>query len=115
MPKFVMQSGAKNDKVSKEKKRKNLAVSAKTPRLNRFFSAKLISSNVKTVALTRVPKNAGGNHDISLEAPFALRLACHIDILFCWCFLLLSLVSAHCSGECCFLPSHSQVCGNIFS
>jgi len=36
MPKSVMPARAKNDKVSKEKKRKNLAVLAKTPRLKRF-------------------------------------------------------------------------------
>ena len=40
-----------------EKKRKNLAVLAKTPRLKRFFSATLLSSKVKTVALTRAPEN----------------------------------------------------------
>jgi len=33
MPKSVMPPGAKNGKASKEKMRKNLAVSAKTPRL----------------------------------------------------------------------------------
>jgi len=54
-----MPSGAKNDKVSKEKKRKNLPVLAKTPLLKHFFSAKLLSSNVKTVALTRAPENVG--------------------------------------------------------
>jgi len=37
MPKSVMPSGAKNGKVSKEKKRKNLAVLAETPRMKRFF------------------------------------------------------------------------------
>jgi len=37
MTKSVMPSGAKNGKVSKEKKRKNLAVLAKTPLLKRFF------------------------------------------------------------------------------
>jgi len=41
-----MPSGAEKREVSKEKKRKDLAVLAKTPRLNRFFSAKLPSSNV---------------------------------------------------------------------
>jgi len=40
MPKSVMPSGAKNGKVSKEKKRKNLAVLAETPRLKRFLSSK---------------------------------------------------------------------------
>jgi len=40
-----------------------------------FFPAKLLSSNVKTVALTRAPENVGENHDISFEAPFTLRLA----------------------------------------
>jgi len=46
MPKSVMPSGAKYDKISK--KRKNLAVLATTPRLKYFcFSAKLLSSNVK--------------------------------------------------------------------
>jgi len=49
MPKSVMPSAAKNGKVSQEKKRKNLAVLAKTPRLKLFFPAKLLSSNVKTV------------------------------------------------------------------
>jgi len=38
-------------------------VLAKTPRLKRFFSATLLSSKVKTVALTRAPENAGENHD----------------------------------------------------
>jgi len=42
-----MPSEAKKRKVSKEEMRKNLAVLAKNPRLNRFlFSAKLSSSNV---------------------------------------------------------------------
>jgi len=40
MPKSVMPSGAKNGKVSKEKKRKIQAVLAETPRLKRFFSSK---------------------------------------------------------------------------
>jgi len=44
IPKFVMPSGAKKRKVSKEAKCKNLAVLAKTPRLN--FSAILSSNNV---------------------------------------------------------------------
>jgi len=61
MPKSVMQSAAANGKVSKEKKHKNLAVLAKTPRLKRFFPAKLLSSSVKTVALTRAPENIGEN------------------------------------------------------
>jgi len=39
MPKSATPSAAKNGKVSKEKKRKNLAVLAKTPRLKRFFSS----------------------------------------------------------------------------
>jgi len=37
MPESVMPSGTKNGKVSKEKKRKNLAVLDKTPQLKRFF------------------------------------------------------------------------------
>jgi len=37
MPKSVMPSAAKTAKVSKEKKCKNLAVLAKTPRLKFFF------------------------------------------------------------------------------
>jgi len=61
MPKSVMQSAAANGKVSKEKKHKNLAVLAKTPRLKRFFPAKLLSSSVKTVALTRAPETIGEN------------------------------------------------------
>jgi len=47
MPEFVMPSTARNGKVYKEKKRKNLEVLAKTPRLKRFFPAKLLSSNPK--------------------------------------------------------------------
>jgi len=39
-----------------------------------FFSAKHLSSNVKTASLTRAPENIGENHDISFEAPFTLRL-----------------------------------------
>ena len=41
MPKFVMPSAAKYGKVSMEKKRKNLAVLAETPRLKRFFPVEL--------------------------------------------------------------------------
>jgi len=37
MPEFATPSGAKMRKVCKEVKRKNLAVLAKTSRLNRFF------------------------------------------------------------------------------
>jgi len=54
----IRTSGAlKRGKASIKKKRKDLAVLAKTPRLNRFFLAKLSSSNVKAVALTRAPEN----------------------------------------------------------
>jgi len=67
MLKSVMPSGAKNRKVSKEKKRKNLTVLAKTLRLKRFFFQQSF---------------------ISFEAPFALRLAGHIDMLFFRCFCL---------------------------
>jgi len=88
MPKFAMPSGAKMRKVCKEARRKNLAVFANTSRLNRFFSAKLSSSNVKAVVLTRAPKNVGGNHDISFEALFTLSVAGHIDMLFFRCFCL---------------------------
>jgi len=41
-----MPSAAKYDKVSKEKKRKNLEVLAKTPRLKRFFFQQSFSSNL---------------------------------------------------------------------
>ena len=41
MPKSVMPSADKNVKISKEKKRKSLAVLAETPRLKRFFPGKL--------------------------------------------------------------------------
>jgi len=40
------------------------------------------------VALPRTPKNVGENYDISLEAPFTLTLAGHIDMLFFQCFCL---------------------------
>jgi len=42
MPKSVIPSAAKNGKVFEEKKRKNLAVLAKTPRLKRFIPAELL-------------------------------------------------------------------------
>jgi len=54
-------------------------VLAKTPRLNLLFIAKLSSSNVKAVALTRAPENEGENQD-------TLSLAGHIDMFFFWCF-----------------------------
>jgi len=54
-------------KASKKKKRKDLAVLAKTRELNRFFQQKFSSSNVKSVALTRAPTNEGENQDIGLE------------------------------------------------
>jgi len=41
-----MPSAAKKRKVSKEKKSKNLAVLAKTPRLKRFFPTKPLSSGL---------------------------------------------------------------------
>jgi len=47
IPKSVMPSTAKNGKVSKERKRKNLAVLAKTPRLKRFFSSKALAATLK--------------------------------------------------------------------
>jgi len=69
-----MPSGAKNGQVSKDKRRKNLAMLAQFRDWNLFFSATFLSSNVKTVALTRAPKNVGETYDISFEAPFTLRL-----------------------------------------
>ena len=51
-----------------------------TPQLKRFFfSAKLSSSNVKAVALTRAPENEGENQDISLETT-TLSLTGRIDM-----------------------------------
>jgi len=44
MPEFVMPSAARNGKVYKEKKRKNLTVLVKTPRLKRFFSSKALAA-----------------------------------------------------------------------
>jgi len=35
----------------------------------------------------RLKSTVGETHDISFEAPFALRLAGHIDILFFGCFV----------------------------
>jgi len=88
MPKSVMPSAAKNGKVFKEKKGNNPAVLAETPRLKCVFSAKLLSSNVKTAALARAPENVAENHDVSFEAPFSFRLAGHIDTLLFRCFCL---------------------------
>jgi len=47
MPKSLMPSGAKKRKIFKEKKRKDLAILAKTPRLNHFFPAKLLAAILK--------------------------------------------------------------------
>jgi len=82
-------------------------VLAKTPRLNLLFIAKLSSSNVKAVALTRALENEGENQD-------TLSLAGHIVMFFFRCFCFQSLVSAYCSGECCFLLSHSLACEIFF-
>jgi len=87
MPKSVMPSATKNVKVSKEKKPKNLAVLAEMPRLKRFFPAKLLSSKFQTERLSRAPENVVETHDTSFEAPFTLRLAGHIDMLFFRCFV----------------------------
>jgi len=51
-----------------------------------LFLAKLSSSNVKAVALTREPENEGENQDISLEAIFTLSMAGYIDMFFFRCF-----------------------------
>jgi len=83
MQKSVMPSATKKRKGEKVEES---AVLAKTPRLKVFFPAKLSSSSVKAVALTRAPENVGRNNDVSFEAPFTLRLAGHIDMLFFWCF-----------------------------
>ena len=89
MPNVAMPSRVKLRKVFKETKRKNLAVLAKTQRLNRFFfSAKPSSSNVEAVASTRAPENVGGNHDIGFEAPFTVSLAGHVEMLLFRCFSL---------------------------
>jgi len=69
---------------------------------------------VKAVALTRAPENEGENQDISLEATFTLSMAGCLDMFFFRCFCLQSLVSAYCSGECYFLPSHSLTCEIFF-
>jgi len=53
-----------------------------------YFPEKLLSSSVKTVALTRAPENVGENYNIRFEAPFTLRLVGRIDMLFFWCFRL---------------------------
>jgi len=66
------------------------------------------------MALTRAPENESENQDISLETTFTLGLAGHIDMFFFLCFWLKSLVSAYCSGECCFLLNHSLACEIFF-
>jgi len=64
----------------------DLAVLAKTPRLNRYFQ-KNLSSNAKAMALTRAPETEGENQDISQETTFTLSLAGHIDMFFFPVFL----------------------------
>jgi len=58
---ILIPSGAKKHRISKEKKRKDLAVIAKTLRLNHVFPAKLSSSNFEAVTLTTAFKNVGEN------------------------------------------------------
>jgi len=96
MPKFVMPSGAKNGKVSKEKKRKNLAVLAKTQRLKRFFFQQSLSNYVKTVALTRAPENVGENYDIISKhlshSDWLAIFTCYFSGVFVCFFWFLSIV-----------------------
>jgi len=66
----------------------------KTPRVN-FFPAKLSSSNVEAVALSRAPENVGENHDISFQEPFTLSLAGYIAMLLFPVFLFVSLVTVY--------------------
>jgi len=87
MPKSVIPATTQIGIVCEEKKCKHLAVLAKTPWLKLLFPAKLLSSNVKMVTLTRAPENIGETHDISFEAPFTLRLAGYFDMLFLRCFV----------------------------
>jgi len=47
MPKYVMPSAAKNGKVSKGKKCKNLAVLGKMPRLKHFFQQSFEAATLK--------------------------------------------------------------------
>ena len=63
-----------------------MAVLAKPPQLN-LFSAKLSSSNVKAVALTRAPETEGENQDISVETTFTVNVTDRIDMLFFPVFL----------------------------
>jgi len=73
MPKSVMRSGAKNGKVSKEKCARIWQGQLKRRDGNVCFSAKPLSSNLETVALTRAPENVGENHDINFEARLTLK------------------------------------------
>jgi len=59
--------------------------------------------------------DVGETHDISFEAPFALILAGHIDMLFFQCFVcnLWFLFIARVNVV--SLPSHSLARGNVFS
>jgi len=116
MPKSVMPSGAKNGKVSQEKKRKNMAVIATVKHCdwNVFFFSKAFKQR----------QNSGVNRSTwkcRWRSRHKFRSTFHTQpgwpywhTIFRW-FRLQSLVSAYCSGECCFLPSHSLACGNIFS
>ena len=68
-------------KVSKEKKRKDLAVSVQT-----LFAAGLSSGKVKAVPLTRTPENVSENHDISFEAAFTPAWPAILTLFFrCFC------------------------------
>jgi len=93
MLKFAMPSGDKMRRVCKEAKRKNLTVFAKTSRLNRCFSAKLSSSNVKAMALTRALENIGGSKHLSHSAWLAI-LTCSFSGVFVYIsgFLLFGLM-----------------------
>jgi len=55
-----MPSAGKNGEVCKEKNCNNLGVLAKTPRLKRFFPAKLLCSNVKKRSVNQgAPEHVG--------------------------------------------------------
>ena len=77
MPKPVMPSGHQElwKAQSFQDKTQGSGSVSKNAATESFFLAKLSSSNVKVVALTRAPGNEGENQGISLERSFTLSLA----------------------------------------
>ena len=102
MPRSGLPSGAKNGKLSKEKKGKNLAVLAKMPRLKRFFSAKLLW-HVIFLVFSFVTSGfcwLFGWMLLLAESPSSLRKYFFLVKIHCSVYTINSLLAANCMFSC---------------